>query len=1289
MRLRKLCACGDAQLPVHRKALFLRFLCFLWPICVWAYNPGAAGRRTSVTDALNHATTFYYDDRGNVTTKVDALGAQTTYNYYADTDRVRTEIDHYGNVKSMAYDARGNVTVQTMGASASEDPANPTTGFTTRTTYNAFSAPTQITDPDGRVQTFGYDPATNNLLTHTVGVGGPQPSTSTYTYNADGTLNTSTDALGNVTSHAYNYSFSDPAYPGAVKQVTTTISELLSPSAYTVLRITRTVFDAQENMLAQIATRTLPGGGTEDVVTHSFYDDENRLATTVMPDGKVSETRYTSFGQTDRTLLWQSVTDYQTGNTALARITSYGYDNRGNQTSTTYPDGSTESTSFDLENRREWSQDKLGRKTDFQYDAVGRLRFTLHPDATPATTDNPYTETVYDLTGRVTDSYDELRNRTRVVYFPDGTPDGGRRKESIQVLSTGNLITSYQYDQAGNVRFVTDPRGNTVETQYDDHGRPTTVHYPATDEHPATQSTTTYNVLGQRIATTDQEGKITRYHYDGLGRLVEVRQYLDSATAASDSDYSLPATHSSLLLTSYSYDELGNQLSQTDARGNVTNYRYDSLGRRTSRILPDNATETLHYDAWGNLWKRTDFKGFTTTFLYDTLNRLTEKQADPGHPSLIYSHAASKISYGYDAAGNRTDALVEKGSTTLYAEDTPVDERNRRLFKDTAYGKLTYDYYANNLLKSITSSNSDGVKLGYRYDESNRLAFVDDTAGGATRTSSYGYNANGSLATMTAANTVVHAYNYDMLNRLRTLNAAKGVTSLHSYEYKLKASGHRRQVIENGTRTSAFEYDSLYRLTSEVLSGDTHGNNGTVVYGLDKVGNRESRTSSAPSVPSAFNSFNSRDWLSGDTYDANGNTTLSIGFSVPDVYDFEDRLIIRRKPDGSTVNLSYDADGLLRQKTVLSASSTLVSATGYFQDTMNPTGYAQIMEERVNAAAGVTVKLFAYGSDLISQAVTPAGSSTAVVRYFTYDGLGSVRELTNESGTVTDTFDYDAFGILVYRSGTTDNDYLYRGERFDSDLGQYYLRARFYNQSTGRFWNQDTYEGSTSDPMSLHKYLYAHADPVGRMDPSGHFMLAEIAFAGNMIGTLATIAVPTVTTAIEYKFGLGVEIPKPSAITSDDHLNVYEDTGHTFAYLKKNSTITDILSFGPGEQIGLFNIRSFLKGTLPGKVDWPLQDAAYKEWLVSESGYKNAQKFFNDTKAKPGNYSVYNQCTSVALSAGHAAGAPVPDGIGVTESPLPGYKNLSVPNPWHLSQQLGLSGKDVVSVTRFRVGAKW
>ncbi|MEO5961329.1 MAG: LamG-like jellyroll fold domain-containing protein, partial [Opitutaceae bacterium] len=692
------------------------------------FNRGidATGRFEKVKDRLGNETTFYYDDRGNVTLKIDPLGAQTTFSYWPDSDRVKFETDHYGNAKSMAYDERGNVTVQTIGASLAENPAAPTTGHITRTTYNAQSAPTQIVDPDGRVQTFGYHATTNNLLTHTLGAGGTAPATTIYTYKSDGTLDTITDALGNVTSHTYDYAFSNGAYPGAVKQITVTVTDPAGAAGSdpanataTVLRATRTLSDAQENQLAQIVTRTLPNSTSEDVVTRYLYDTENRLVATVLADGRVTETRYTSFGKEDKSVLWKSLPDYQAHSDANARITSFAYDARGNQTAVTYADGTSESMSFDFENRKAWSQDRRGYRTFFAYDALGRLRFTIHPDANdssgtgvppvssadPRLADNPRTETVYDLAGRVTDTYDELRRRTQTVYFADGTPDASRRRQMVQVRSIGNLVTTYAYDRAGNVRFVTDPRGNTMETRYDDHGRPTRVIHPATDEHPATEMTTSYDLLGRRVATTDQEGKITRHRYDALGRLVEVRQYLNAATAASDTAFQISNSDSQIVSTRYTYDELDAQIAQTDALGRTTAYESDRLGRRTKRTLPKDTaeagflTETLQYDEWGNLWKRTDFAGKTTTFGYDALNRLKSKLADATHPSLGYSHAIARIEFDYDANGARTAARAfNAGSIALHTETTPRDERGRIDYKDTAGGRLDYSYHANNLL---------------------------------------------------------------------------------------------------------------------------------------------------------------------------------------------------------------------------------------------------------------------------------------------------------------------------------------------------------------------------------------------------------------------------------------------------------------------------------------------------------------------------------------------------------------------------------------------------------------
>ncbi|MGD0832667.1 MAG: RHS repeat-associated core domain-containing protein, partial [Terracidiphilus sp.] len=102
-----------------------------------------------------------------------------------------------------------------------------------------------------------------------------------------------------------------------------------------------------------------------------------------------------------------------------------------------------------------------------------------------------------------------------------------------------------------------------------------------------------------------------------------------------------------------------------------------------------------------------------------------------------------------------------------------------------------------------------------------------------------------------------------------------------------------------------------------------------------------------------------------------------------------------------------------------------------------------------------------------------------------YDGAGSVRQLTNLAGTVTDAYNYDAFGNKLNSTGSTPNVYLYRGEQYDPNLNLYYLRARYYNPATGRFLSRDPEDGKPVDPKTLHKYLYAGGDPVSAMDPTG------------------------------------------------------------------------------------------------------------------------------------------------------------------------------------------------------------
>ena len=68
---------------------------------------------------------------------------------------------------------------------------------------------------------------------------------------------------------------------------------------------------------------------------------------------------------------------------------------------------------------------------------------------------------------------------------------------------------------------------------------------------------------------------------------------------------------------------------------------------------------------------------------------------------------------------------------------------------------------------------------------------------------------------------------------------------------------------------------------------------------------------------------------------------------------------------------------------------------------------------------------------------------------------------------------------------------MYVGEKYNANTGLYYLRARYMNPSTGSFTTMDSYQGSLYEPISLHKYAYANANPVSNIDPSGYFSIAE------------------------------------------------------------------------------------------------------------------------------------------------------------------------------------------------------
>src|SRR5208283_3046278 len=309
------------------------------------------------------------------------------------------------------------------------------------------------------------------------------------------------------------------------------------------------------------------------------------------------------------------------------------------------------------------------------------------------------------------------------------------------------------------------------------------------------------------------------------------------------------------------------------------------------------------------------------------------------------------------------------------------------------------------------------------------------------------------------------SFTYDDLNRITAMNAAKV-----SYSYTLSPTGNRVSAVESSGRTLNWSYDGIYRLTNETISLDPHSVNGSIGYGLDPVGNRQSQTSSIPGIATGSFTYDADDRLNTETYDANGNTLSSGGKTF--AYDFENRL---KSLNTVAVTIQYDADGNRVAKTVNGVT------TRYLVDDLNPTGYAQVVEE---VTAGAVTRQYTYGLQRISQ--TQQIANAWPPSFYGYDGGGTVRLLTDATGTVTHTYDYDAWGNTVNTTGSTPNVYLYRGEQYDPDLGLYYFRARYLDPWSGRFLTRAPSDGKITRPASLHPYLYVEGNPVNFIDPTGH-----------------------------------------------------------------------------------------------------------------------------------------------------------------------------------------------------------
>jgi RHS repeat-associated protein len=835
---------------------------------------------------------------------------------------------------------------------------------------------------------------------------------STYSsYDNWGNMISSTDAIGHTTYYSYANTNFYNSFSGGTSSFTNsfyTNNTVISPHIHDAL-----VGEAQlQNGAGSLQMETyydyntagemlhqkqLFINGTYDTwlyTTHA-YDSYGNVIISIDPLGRSTTYQYSS------TYGHAYLTNQSTVVNGKTISTTYTY-NFATGWMTSQTDGNGQTTSY--------TYDNLGRETSVTYPAVGGV--------------SAFTQYSYDDKNNIVNITDPDGNLVRQFY------DGIGRE--IEVLtfngSRSYSIEYYTYNYQNQVANHTLPSGSKYSYFYDALGRQTELMNPD-----GTTETTTYDTLLNStmydVVKTNENGYSTTDYYNWANELVLVQQ---------------PPVNGITYTTKYSYDQVGNLLSITDANNHVTTYQYDNLNRLTMTLYPDGTNSTNTYDAVGNLIKTKDPLGNIITNTYDSLNRLTQVQ---------YPNGAT-VTYTYDADSNKLSTVQSSPATSSYytydARDRLTNETD--VIAGVSYTTL-YSYDKASNILSITYP--DNSVLGYTYDALHRIKTVGNIA-------NFTYTLDSKIATIGYGNNAKTTYTYDSRDRPKSIYSFSGSTQLMGLNYSYDGVGNVLKI-----NTENYTYNSLNELIS------SRGPWGSTSYFYDGAGNMLNMTSGGATTTYGYDSYNRMTSAGSATlnYDANGNLIKVVNGSTTwqYSYDYENQLTGVAK-DGATVqNNTYSGNGL-RVKQTVASSNIAYTYLG-----------ADVLFEKNLTSSTVTKNCYANGL-LLGEVV---GSTSY---YLLDDALGSIRDVTTATAGSVFSSNYKPYGPNYGLSETLSIfNFEYAHKPYDSSTGLYYYEARFYDPAIERFITEDSLRySSIYDPLSLNKYLYVENNPETMFDPTGH-----------------------------------------------------------------------------------------------------------------------------------------------------------------------------------------------------------
>ena len=634
-----------------------------------------------------------YDGSDRLDTVTNEKGKELDFNYNG-SDQITSVVTPTGTF-SYAYDGNDNITTVTK-----PDTEVRTYHYEDATYVNAL---TGITDEEGvRFATFDYD--SEGRATSSEHAGGVDDFT--VTYNSDETV-TTTNALGKETIYTFQTINGSKYVVNVDGQASANCAAASRTNTYGDRGFLESKTDWKGNVteyeydsLGQVTSMKEDVGGSAERTTTTTYDSTFRLPDVITETGKTTDYDYDSDGRmtsmtvTDTNTSETRTTTYSyhanttdtNGNTVLGKlyqlngprtdvtdVTTYTYDSSFRLIKTSNALGhETEITSFDSANRPLTIEDANNVETEFVYDSMGRVTSSTVAGGTALEAVTSYT---YDDNGNVL-----------TITLPNG------------------VTTTNTYDNAQRLKTVQDDIGNTITYTYDDAGNITKEEYKNTSSTLKYTLSKTYDELSRILTSVDANTDTTSYEYDVNGNRTEMEDGNNNATTFAFDGLNRLVSQTDALSGTTSYDI--NELDQTegveDPRSNETTFSYNAFGDITQEVSPDRGIINYSHDKAGNVTQMTDARSVVTNYSYDAINRLTDTEY-PSDSSLDVELTYDDNPGTTGACGTskgRLCRVVDASGTTDYK----YNDLGQLIEVKEVRGALTfttgYDYDLNPLNKS-------------------------------------------------------------------------------------------------------------------------------------------------------------------------------------------------------------------------------------------------------------------------------------------------------------------------------------------------------------------------------------------------------------------------------------------------------------------------------------------------------------------------------------------------------------------------------------------------------------